>query len=73
LELIETPTAHPTSIQSRNPISAAHRIGGFHSATILLRSLKETQSLLMNLMGMVLYDTNGNYYRFKMKREEIIK
>ncbi len=24
----------------------------------------------MNLMGMVLYDTNGNYYRFKMKRDD---
>jgi glyoxalase family protein len=52
LELIETLTAHPTSIQSPNPISAAHHIVGFYSATTSLKSLKETQSLLMNLMGM---------------------
>jgi len=70
LELIETPTAHPTSIQSRNPISAADRIVGFHSATTLLRSLKETQSLLSNLMGMVLHDQEANRYRFKMKPDD---
>ncbi|MGD8890709.1 MAG: ring-cleaving dioxygenase [Desulfobacterales bacterium] len=72
LELIETPTAHPTSIQSRNPISAAHCIVGFHSATALLRSLKETQSLLMNSMGMVLHDQEANRYRFKMKPVDAI-
>ena len=72
LELIETPTAHPTSIQSRNPISAADRIVGFHSATTLLRSLKETQSLFMNSMGMVLHDQEANRYRFKMKPDDAI-
>ena len=72
LELIETPAAHMTSIQSRSPISAAHSIVGFHSATALLRSLKETQSLLMNSMGMVLHDQEANRYRFKMKRDDAI-
>ena len=70
LELIETPTAHSTSIQSRNPESAAHRIVGFHSATALLNSLDETQALLMNLMGMVLHGKEGNRYRFKMKNDD---
>ncbi len=49
---------------------AAHRIVGFHSATALLRSLKETQSLLMNSMGMVLHDQEANRYRFKMKPDD---
>ena len=70
LELIETPTAQSTLIQNSDPRSAAYRIVGFHSATTLLRSLKKTQSLLMNLMGMVVHDTDGNRYRFKMKRDD---
>ena len=70
LELIETPTALSTLTRSSNPKSATHRIVGFHSATVLLKSLKETQSLLMNLMGMVLHDKEGNRYRFKMKSDD---
>jgi glyoxalase family protein len=70
LELIETPTVHSTLIQNSNPESAAHRIVGFHSATTLLRSLKKTQSLLMNSMGMALHDKEGNRYRFKMKSDD---
>jgi len=72
LELIETPTAHSTLIRSRNPKSAAHHIVGFHSATASLKSLKETQSLLMNLMGMVLHDKEGNRYRYKMKSDDSV-
>ena len=67
LELIETPAVHSTLNRSSNPKSAAHGIVGFHSATALLRSLDETQSLLVNLMGMELHDTEDNRYRFKMK------
>lgn len=70
LELIETPTVSSTLIQNSNPESAAHRIVGFHSATALLRSLEETQSLLVNLMGMKLHDKEGNRYRFKMKSDD---
>ena len=70
LELIETPTGHLTLNQSLNSKSAANRIVGFHSATALLRSLEETQSLLVNLMGMRLHDSEGNRYRFKMKRDD---
>ena len=70
LELVETPIAHATSHRSDNAESAAQGIVGFHSATALLRSLKETQSLLENSMGMVLHDTEGNRYRFKMKNDE---
>jgi glyoxalase family protein len=70
LELIETPTAHSNSIQSHNSKSAAHGIVGLHSATALLKSLKETQSLLMNSMGMVLHDKEGNRYRFKMEHDD---
>jgi len=70
LELIETSTVHSTLIQNSDTESAAHRIEGFHSATTLLRSLEETQSLLVNLMGMKLHDKEGNRYRFKMKRDD---
>ncbi len=69
LELIETPTVHSTLTQSNDSKSAAHRIVGFHSATSLLRSLKETRALLINLMGMVLHDKEGNRHRFKMKSD----
>ena len=70
LELIETPTVHSILNQSRNSKPADNRIVGFHSTTALLRSLEETQSLLVNLMGMKLHDTEGNRYRFKMKRDD---
>jgi glyoxalase family protein len=43
---------------------------GFHSATALLRSFEETQSLLVDLMGMKLHDMEGNRYRFKMKNND---
>ena len=73
LELIETPTVHSNLKnlnQRRNSKSAARRIVGFHSATALLRSLEETQSLLVNLMGMKLLNKEGNRYRFKMTRDD---
>jgi predicted esterase/catechol 2,3-dioxygenase-like lactoylglutathione lyase family enzyme len=70
LELIETPTADPTSIQSGKPRSDTHRIMGLYSATALLKSLKETQSLLSNLMGMELHDKEDNRYRFRMKSDD---
>lgn len=69
LELIATPIANSTSFRSNDPGSAIHLIKGFHSATTLLKSLKETQSLLMNLMGMVHHSEEGNRYRFEMKRD----
>ena len=70
LELIETPTVHSILNQSSNSKSDANRILGFHSATVLLRSLDETQSLLVNLMGMALHDTEVNRYRFKMESND---
>ena len=70
LELVETPTAHSALIQSSNQKSDPYRIVGFHSATALLNSLKETQSLLLNLLGMVLHDKEGIRYRFKMERDD---
>ena len=70
LELIETPTAHSTLNRSRNPTSTAHRIAGFHSATTSMKSLKETQALLVNLMGMKLHDKEGNRHRFEMKSDD---
>jgi glyoxalase family protein len=70
LELIETPTITSASIQSGNSKTAANRIVGFHSATALLRSLDETQSLLVDLMGMKLHDQEGNRYRFEMKNDD---
>ena len=70
LELIETPTVHSILNQGRNSKPADHRIVGFHSATALLRSLEETQSMLVNLMGMRLEDKAGSRYRFKMKNDE---
>lgn len=67
LELIETPTALSTVTQNSGPQSEPHPIAGLHSATALLRTLEETQSLLMDSMGMVLHDKEINRYRFKMK------
>jgi len=72
LELIEAATSHSTLSRNRNSQSAANRIVGFHSATALLRSLEETQSLLVNLMGMKLHDKEGNRYRFKMKSDNAV-
>jgi glyoxalase family protein len=69
LELIETPKVHSTSFQSGDPVPADHRIAGFHSATALLRSSDDTQSLLVNLMGMKLQGKEDNRYRFKIKSE----
>jgi len=70
LELIETPTVHSILNRRRNSKPADHRIVGFHSATALLRSLEETQTMLVNLMGMKLHHKEGNRYRFKMKSDE---
>jgi len=70
LELIETQTVHSSLRESSNSKPDANRILGFHSATTLLRSIEETQSLLVNLMGMKLHDTEGSRYRFKMKPDD---
>ena len=72
LELVETPKVHSTLIQNSSPELAADRIVGFHSAAALLRSLEETQSLLVNLMGMKLVDQEANRYRFKMGPDDTI-
>ncbi|MGD8445113.1 MAG: ring-cleaving dioxygenase [Desulfobacterales bacterium] len=70
LELIESPSVHSAIKQNGQSESAANRIVGLHSATALLRSLENTQSLLVNLMGMMLHDTEGNRHRFKMKSDD---
>ena len=76
LELIETPTVlsnFKNLNQSRNSKLDASHIMGFHSATALLRSIDETQSLLVNLMGAELHDTEGNRYRYKMERDDSLE
>jgi glyoxalase family protein len=70
LELVETSTADSNLIQSSNPNSTTQKIVGFHSATAVLKSLEKTQTLLKNLMGMVLHDQEANRYRFKMKPDD---
>ncbi|MGD9044397.1 MAG: ring-cleaving dioxygenase [Desulfobacterales bacterium] len=70
LELIETPAINSDSTQSGNSKTADNRIVGFHSATALLRSLEETQPLLVDLMGMKLHVKEGNRCRFKMKNDD---
>ena len=70
LELVETAAAHSAPNQGGSAKPVANRIMGFHSATGLLRSLEETQSLLLNSMGMVLHGQEGNRYRFKMKIDD---
>ena len=72
LELVETQTVHSAINHRDHSKSAANHIIGFHSATALLRSLKETQSLLVDLMGMILHDKEGNRYRFKMKNKDAV-
>jgi glyoxalase family protein len=67
LELIETPKQHPGIDRNGLHKSDKDRIVGFHSATALLRSLNDTESLLGTLMGMVRHKQEGNRYRFKMK------
>jgi glyoxalase family protein len=70
LELAETLAAHSTSAQGGHSKSAANRIMGVHSATAVLRSFEETQSLLVDLMGMKLHDKEGNRHRFRMKNDD---
>lgn len=70
LELITTPSARSSSIRQGSPIPPAHGIIGFHSATELLPALRDTQFLLMDLMGMVLLDKEDNRYRFKMENDD---
>ena len=70
LELIETPAIKRALNRNRRSNLSAHRIEGFHSATALLRSPEETQSLLVNLMGMELHGTENNRLRFKMKDDD---
>jgi glyoxalase family protein len=69
LELIAEPTTASASIWKSSPIAPPHCIIGLHSATAVLHSLEGTQLLLMDLMGMVLHDKEGNRYRFKMKND----
>ena len=73
LELIETPTVHSTLVQNTDTELAAHRIEGLHSATTSLRSLEETQLLLVNLMGMKLHEKEGNRFRFKMLNDDAFR
>ena len=70
LELIESAPVHSELNRIHNAESDPHRIAGFHSATTLLRSLQETQSLLVNVMGMKLHDKEGDRYRFEMKSDD---
>ena len=72
LELIETPSVHTAADRSRHSKTADNRIMGIHSATALLSSLDETQSLLVNLMGMKLHSKEGNRYRFKMALDDAV-
>jgi glyoxalase family protein len=70
LELIETSAMHAATSWTGSPIPPAHGIVGFHSATTMLRSIKETQFLLVDVMGMERHDREQNRYRFKMKNDE---
>ena len=67
LELIEIPAAHMTSSWNHSSIPLSKGIVGFHSATTLLRFMENTQTLLMDVMGMERYDQEQNRYRFRMK------
>ena len=70
LELITTAVAHPNSISKDSRIPPDHSILGLHSATALLNSLESTQFLLLDLMGMMSRDKEGNRYRFTMKNDD---
>ena len=72
LELIGTLRAHLALVQGKNQKSTVQGIAGFHSATALLRSLEKTQFLLMEPMGMMLHNEEGNRYRFKMKGDDSV-
>ncbi len=50
-----------------SPIPAVHAIRGFHSATVVTRNLKPTQTLLTQIMGMKLVGTDGDRHRFRMQ------
>ncbi len=49
-----------------------NRIGGFHSATALVRSARESESLLAEAMGMRSLNREGNRVRFVMENDEAL-
>jgi len=67
LELVGVlPASLPVPGKER-PIPSDHAIFGFHSATAVLTSLKETRSLLTDVMGMKPVNRENNRYRFRMR------
>jgi len=66
VELIGTADRPSSVYWEAGRIPQAHAVTGFHSATATLRSLEQTQALLMDVMGMSLHAEEGNRYRFKM-------
>jgi glyoxalase family protein len=70
LELIETPPKPIPAVSDMDPIAASHLIMGLHSATAVLNSLEETRRLLTDVLGLVLYDREGDRYRFTMKSDD---
>jgi predicted esterase/catechol 2,3-dioxygenase-like lactoylglutathione lyase family enzyme len=66
IELIGTEDRPPTMYWQDSPISKAHAVTGFHSATSTLKSLKESETLLVDVLGMTLFAQEQNRYRFKM-------
>ena len=69
LELIEIPDLNPVIHRKNHSKPDGNSILGFHSATSLLKSLAETQTVLAEFMGMVLHEKEGNRYRFKMRSD----
>jgi glyoxalase family protein len=67
LELIgvtSSPSAFPWP---QSLVTPGQGLLGFHSATVLLNSLNDTQDLLSGIMGMAHYQKEHNRYRFQMR------
>ncbi|MFP4350647.1 MAG: ring-cleaving dioxygenase, partial [Desulfococcaceae bacterium] len=65
LELIGMDNPPSTGVWAESPVDAAHGITGIHSAAATLNSLEEIRSLLTEVMGMTLQNSEKNRFRFR--------
>ncbi len=71
LELIATGENSANSPYVLRGTEPLFQISGFHSATATLSSLRDTENLLVNHLGMELQSQKDLRYRFKMKNDAL--
>ena len=70
LELVGISFTPSTVFWKDGPVTEAHAITGFHSATAILNRFGEMKGLLLDVMGMTLQERENNRYRFVMESQE---